>query len=84
VSRIRSASSQARRDLPLNDPELSHALTCCGDFSQIRAINKPFVLTRTMTLMRGDSSCDGCTHDRRHVEAIEHPNRKFFASLGGR
>lgn len=69
---------------PLNDPDLSHALTCYGDFPQIRAINKHFVLTRTMTLMRGDPYCDGCTHDRRHVEAIEHPSREFFESLGAR
>ena len=67
---------------PLEDPELSHAFTCYGDFPQIAAINSNFVLTRTMTLMQGAPYCDTCIHDRRHVESIEHPTRKFFDSLG--
>jgi hypothetical protein len=67
---------------PLEDPELSHALTCYGDFPQIAAINPNFVLTRTMTLMQGAPYCDTCIHDRRHVESIDHPSREFFDSLG--
>jgi len=67
---------------PLGDPELAHSFTCYGDFPQIRAINPNFVLTRTMTLMQGAPFCDSCSHDLRHVEAVEHPDRAFFESIG--
>ena len=67
---------------PLEDPELAHAFTCYGDFPQIHAINPHFVLTRTMTLMQGAPFCDSCSHDLRHVEAVEHPTRAFFEAIG--
>ena len=52
---------------PLEDPEVVHAFTCYGDFSQLRAINPSFVLTRTMTLMQGAPFCDSCLHQRRRL-----------------
>ncbi len=66
---------------PLNDPELSFITACYGDTAQIEAINPNFAFTRTKTLMQGDSFCDACLHDQRHVEKIEHPNEEFFNSL---
>lgn len=66
---------------PLNDPELAFILACYGDKAQIEAMNPNFVFTRTKTLMQGDSFCDGCIHDKRHAERIEHPNEDFYKNL---
>ena len=67
---------------PLGDPELAHTFTCYGDFSQILTINPNFVLTRTVTVMQGGPYCDTCIHDKRFVDAIEHPSREFYDGLG--
>ena len=66
---------------PLGDPDLSHAFTCYGDFSQVPAIHPDFVLTRTVTVMQDGPYCDTCIHDRRFVDEIVHPDRGFFDEL---
>lgn len=64
--------AEAISDLP--DKELVYYLECYGDYFNHAKVNENFVLTRTRTLMKGDSCCDFCWHDKRYIEEIYHPS----------
>ncbi|MFX0051539.1 MAG: L-2-amino-thiazoline-4-carboxylic acid hydrolase, partial [Candidatus Hermodarchaeota archaeon] len=58
----------------LKDKEICDAISCYYDFQQAKNFNSNFVLTRTKTLMRGDSYCDFMYHDLRLVDQVKHPD----------
>ena len=66
---------------PLGDPEVSFLVCCYGDTANVEATNPNFVYTCPMTLVEGDPYCDKCLHDRRFVDAVEHPPRAFYDAL---
>jgi hypothetical protein len=61
----------------LNDPDLSYAITCHGDFEQAKVYNPAFRLTRPNTLVKG-SYCDFCYHDTRVHKTPIHPPQAFW------
>lgn len=65
----------------VNDPELTDVLACYRDTASFESMNPNFVFTMTKTLMKGDSYCDKCFHDKRHVKKIEHPPEEFWVNL---
>ena len=67
---------------PLNDPEISFVVCCYGDTAGMHALNPSFSYTCATTLVQGDAYCSKCTIDRRHVDAIDPPDRAFFEALG--
>jgi len=67
--------------IPFNDPELAYLACCYSDKSGFEAENPNFAYTRTKTLIQGDPYCDGCWHDKRHVEKIEHPEEEFYINI---
>ena len=66
----------------LNDPEISFLVCCYGDTAGMHALNPSFSYTCATTLVQGDPYCSKCTIDRRHVDAIDPPDRAFFEALG--
>ncbi|MHA2297280.1 MAG: L-2-amino-thiazoline-4-carboxylic acid hydrolase [Candidatus Hodarchaeales archaeon] len=63
-----------------SDPELARIVACYGDYARIKKMNENFVLTRTQTQLNGPY-CDGCIHDTRIVDKIEHPPKEMFENL---
>ncbi len=63
------------------DSELVRATLCHFHFPQAVMANPNFVLTRTKTLVDGDSYCDFCWHDKRFDPALEHPAADVFENL---
>ena len=59
-------------DMP--DNEIKYYFECYGDYFNHTQKNENFVLTRTHTIMKGDSCCDFCYHDKRFIEEIFHPS----------
>ncbi len=64
-----------------DDLEIADALECYIDYILPVMKNKNFVLTRTKTIMKGDSWCDICYHDKRIVEKVEHPSDEFWENF---
>lgn len=60
------------------DSELSYSFICKTDFKNATTMNPDFILTRTKTLMQGDSYCDFCYHDSRIDKELEHPQEQEF------
>ncbi|GAJ12711.1 unnamed protein product, partial [marine sediment metagenome] len=58
----------------LEDLELAYTHECYIDHVLPTMKNKNFVLTRTKTVMQGDSYCDICYHDKRIVKEVIHPS----------
>ncbi len=65
----------------LDDPELAYIVSCYGDFAKMEAQNPNFVFTMEKTLIAGDPYCTKCTHDKRHINKIEHPSNEFWENL---
>ena len=65
----------------LADKELIYYLECYGDYFNHTQRNENFVLTRTQTLMKGDSCCDFCYHDKRYIEEIYHPSKSEWKNM---
>lgn len=66
---------------PFNDPEIAFLVCCYGDTANIEATNPNLAYTCPMTLIKGDPYCNKCLHDKRFVDAVEHPTREFYDSL---
>ena len=64
-----------------DDLEIADSLECYIDYILPVKKNKNFVMTRTKTIMKGDSWCDICYHDKRIVEKVEHPSDEFWENF---
>jgi len=74
----RCAWADVMKDL---DSELSYSFICKSDFKNATTMNPDFILTRTKTLMQGDSYCDFCYHDSRIDKELEHPSKQEFDDI---
>ena len=63
------------------DLEIANSLECYIDHILPTMKNKNFVLTRTKTIMKGDSFCDICYHDKRRVDEVKHPSEEFWENF---
>ncbi|MBL6992031.1 MAG: L-2-amino-thiazoline-4-carboxylic acid hydrolase [Bacteriovoracaceae bacterium] len=65
----------------LNDPDICYAVACYYDFLATISENPNVVLTRTKTLVEGNSFCDFCYHDKRIHSDPKHPDEIFWEKL---